>query len=237
MTTTMKSGSNLERVLASGQPAVTGELGPPMSADPAEVVHKAHVLKGFCDAANITDCQTAVVRISSIAAAVDRAARGPRAGDADDLPRPQPDRDAGRPARRRGARRQELPLHRRRPPVLQRGRQAQGAPGREERLRRRHDAAGRHPEEDARRGAAAGRRQAAGRAEVLHRRLLDADGRPDGLPAGQPEEEGRRRRGLHPDAGDLRRRALPLADEEGRATSGASSAPRCSPGSSSRRAR
>ena len=68
MTTTMKSGSNLERVLASGQPAVTGELGPPMSADPAEVVHKAHQLKGFCDAANITDCQTAVVRISSIAA-------------------------------------------------------------------------------------------------------------------------------------------------------------------------
>jgi methylenetetrahydrofolate reductase (NADPH) len=66
----MKSGSNLERVLASGQPAVTGELGPPMSADPAEVVHKAHLLKGACDAANITDCQTAVVRISSIAAAV-----------------------------------------------------------------------------------------------------------------------------------------------------------------------
>jgi len=68
--TTMKSGSNLEKVLASGQPAVTGELGPPMSADPKEVVHKAHVLKGFCDAANITDCQTAVVRISSVAAAV-----------------------------------------------------------------------------------------------------------------------------------------------------------------------
>ena len=64
----MKSGSNLERVLASGQPAVTAELGPPMSADPTEVVHKAHALRGHCDAANITDCQTAVVRISSIAA-------------------------------------------------------------------------------------------------------------------------------------------------------------------------
>ncbi|MCK7508886.1 MAG: hypothetical protein MZV70_35905 [Desulfobacterales bacterium] len=35
--------------------------GPPMSADPAEVIRKAHILKGFCDAANITDCQTAVV--------------------------------------------------------------------------------------------------------------------------------------------------------------------------------
>ncbi len=66
----MKSGSNLERVILSGQPAVTAELGPPMSADPHEVIHKAHILKGFCDAVNITDCQTAVVRISSIAGAV-----------------------------------------------------------------------------------------------------------------------------------------------------------------------
>jgi methylenetetrahydrofolate reductase (NADPH) len=40
-----------------------------MSADPHEVIKKANQLKGFCDAANITDCQTAVVRISSIAAA------------------------------------------------------------------------------------------------------------------------------------------------------------------------
>ncbi|MEW6115846.1 MAG: methylenetetrahydrofolate reductase [Nitrospirota bacterium] len=66
----MKSGSNLERVIASGKPAVTAELGPPMSADPHEVIKKARLLKGTCDAANITDCQTAVVRISSIAAAV-----------------------------------------------------------------------------------------------------------------------------------------------------------------------
>ena len=29
----MKSGSNLEKVIASGKPAVTAELGPPMSAD------------------------------------------------------------------------------------------------------------------------------------------------------------------------------------------------------------
>ncbi len=65
----MKSGSNLEKVIASGNPAVTAELGPPMSASPDEVVEKANILKGCCDAANITDCQTAVVRISSIAAA------------------------------------------------------------------------------------------------------------------------------------------------------------------------
>ncbi len=66
----MKCGSNLERVILSGRPAVTAELGPPMSADSHEVIKKATILKGYCDAANITDCQTAVVRISSIAAAV-----------------------------------------------------------------------------------------------------------------------------------------------------------------------
>ncbi|UCG78163.1 MAG: methylenetetrahydrofolate reductase [Nitrospirota bacterium] len=65
----MKSESNLEKVIASGNPAVTAELGPPMSANGHEVREKAKLLKGFCDAANITDCQTAVVRISSIAAA------------------------------------------------------------------------------------------------------------------------------------------------------------------------
>lgn len=65
----MKSGSSLEQVIASGAFAVTAELGPPMSADGTEVRHKAKLLKGFCDAANVTDCQTAVVRISSIAAA------------------------------------------------------------------------------------------------------------------------------------------------------------------------
>ena len=66
----MKSGSNLERVLASGQIAVTAELGPPMSADGHEIIEKSHILKGYCDASNITDCQTAVVRISSFASAV-----------------------------------------------------------------------------------------------------------------------------------------------------------------------
>ncbi len=65
----MKSESNLEKVIASGSPVVTAELGPPMSASPDEEVEKAKIRKGVSDAANITDCQTAVVRISSIAAA------------------------------------------------------------------------------------------------------------------------------------------------------------------------
>ena len=66
----MKSGSNLEKVLAEGHFAVTAELGPPMSADPTEVREKMDVLRGTADAFNITDCQTAVVRMSSISAAI-----------------------------------------------------------------------------------------------------------------------------------------------------------------------
>jgi len=64
----MKSGSNLERVLNSGTFAVTGELGPPKNSDPEVVRKKAKILKGKVDAVNITDCQTAIVRMSSIGA-------------------------------------------------------------------------------------------------------------------------------------------------------------------------
>ena len=66
----MKSGSNLERVLEAGHFAVTAELGPPMDCNAEEVLKKAKLLKGAADAYNITDNQTAVVRVSSIAAAV-----------------------------------------------------------------------------------------------------------------------------------------------------------------------
>ncbi|MDA8163087.1 MAG: acetyl-CoA decarbonylase/synthase complex subunit delta [Desulfobacteraceae bacterium] len=64
----MIAGSNLEHILASGRFAVTGELGPPKSADPEIVRKKARILKGHVDAANITDCQTAIVRMSSLTA-------------------------------------------------------------------------------------------------------------------------------------------------------------------------
>jgi len=66
----VKSGSNLERILAAGDFAVTCELGPPMSADGADVKRKMELLRGCADAYNITDCQTAVVRLSSIAGAI-----------------------------------------------------------------------------------------------------------------------------------------------------------------------
>ena len=63
----LKTGSNLERVLAEGHFAVTAELGPPRGCDAASVRRKAQILKGWVDAANVTDNQAAVVRMSSIA--------------------------------------------------------------------------------------------------------------------------------------------------------------------------
>jgi methylenetetrahydrofolate reductase (NADPH) len=62
------SGSNLEKVLKNGHFAVTGELGPPQNADGEVIRRKAKLLKGNCDAVNITDNQTAIVRMSSIGA-------------------------------------------------------------------------------------------------------------------------------------------------------------------------
>ena len=64
----MKTESSLERVLAAGQFAVTAELGPPKSADAEVVRRKARILKGYADAFNVTDGQTAVVRMASWAA-------------------------------------------------------------------------------------------------------------------------------------------------------------------------
>jgi len=63
----MKSESNLERVLAAGHFAVTGECGPPRGADPAKVLKKAELVKGNVDVCNVTDNQTSVVRMSSLA--------------------------------------------------------------------------------------------------------------------------------------------------------------------------
>lgn len=64
----LKSGSNLEKILKAGHFAFTGELGPPRGTDVAVIREKAAFLKGAVDAVNITDNQTAVVRMSSWAA-------------------------------------------------------------------------------------------------------------------------------------------------------------------------
>jgi methylenetetrahydrofolate reductase (NADPH) len=66
----LKTSSHLERVLLSGTFAVTAECGPPRSSDPEPVRRKGELLKDVVDAVNVTDNQTAVVRMSSVAACV-----------------------------------------------------------------------------------------------------------------------------------------------------------------------
>lgn len=49
---------------------VTAECGPPKGADRGVIERKASLLKGYVDAVNVTDNQTSIVRMSSMAACV-----------------------------------------------------------------------------------------------------------------------------------------------------------------------
>jgi len=66
----MKSGSELERTLSAGRFAVTAEIGPPKSSSPETIIKHARTMRGHADAFNLTDNQTAMVRLSSIASGV-----------------------------------------------------------------------------------------------------------------------------------------------------------------------
>ena len=66
----MSTVSRLQAILDSGQLAVTSECGPPRGADPEAIRQKGELLKGCVDAVNVTDNQTAVVRMSSLAACI-----------------------------------------------------------------------------------------------------------------------------------------------------------------------
>jgi methylenetetrahydrofolate reductase (NADPH) len=66
----MKSGSNLEKILSSGQFAVTAECGPPKGTSAKVIRKKGELLKSHCDALNVTDNQTAIVRLSSLSGSV-----------------------------------------------------------------------------------------------------------------------------------------------------------------------
>ncbi len=66
----MKTESVLEKVLASGQLAVTSECGPPRGAQMDKVKEKAEMLRGCVDGINVTDNQTAMVRMSSLSACI-----------------------------------------------------------------------------------------------------------------------------------------------------------------------
>jgi 5,10-methylenetetrahydrofolate reductase len=63
----MKAGTNLEKILESGRFAVTAEAGPPKGTSAAVIQRKGEILRNCCDAVNITDNQTAIVRMSSLA--------------------------------------------------------------------------------------------------------------------------------------------------------------------------
>jgi methylenetetrahydrofolate reductase (NADPH) len=60
--------SNLKAILEAGKFAVTAEAGPPRGAKPEVMREKAKILKGCVDACNVTDNQTSVVRMCSMAA-------------------------------------------------------------------------------------------------------------------------------------------------------------------------
>lgn len=66
----MKAGTNLEKILESGRFAVTAEAGPPKGGSVAVMQRKAEQLRRCCDAVNVTDNQTAIVRMSSLAGCI-----------------------------------------------------------------------------------------------------------------------------------------------------------------------
>ena len=66
----IKTGSKLERILATGHLAVTSECGPPRGSDPEVIIKKGELLKDHVDAVNVTDNQTSVTRLSSLAACI-----------------------------------------------------------------------------------------------------------------------------------------------------------------------
>ncbi|MGB5746584.1 MAG: methylenetetrahydrofolate reductase [Desulfobacterales bacterium] len=66
----VKTPSKLEKILAAGHLAVTSECGPPRGSDPEDIIKKAELIKDHVDAINITDNQTSVTRMCSLAACI-----------------------------------------------------------------------------------------------------------------------------------------------------------------------
>lgn len=66
----IKTPSKLEKVLSEGYLAVTSECGPPRGSDPVAIKDKAKIIKDYVDAINITDNQTAMTRLCSLASVI-----------------------------------------------------------------------------------------------------------------------------------------------------------------------
>ena len=65
-----KTPSKLEKMLAAGHLAVTSECGPPRGSNPEVIINKAEMIRKHVDAINITDNQTSVTRLCSLAACI-----------------------------------------------------------------------------------------------------------------------------------------------------------------------
>jgi len=65
-----KTPSRLEKILDAGHLAVTSECGPPRGSDLEVITKKADMIKDYVDAINITDNQTSVTRLCSLAACI-----------------------------------------------------------------------------------------------------------------------------------------------------------------------
>jgi methylenetetrahydrofolate reductase (NADPH) len=62
--------SKLKQALKSGKFVVTGEIGPPKGVDLEKCLHNADMIKKYVTAVNVTDLQSAVLRIGSMAVSV-----------------------------------------------------------------------------------------------------------------------------------------------------------------------
>jgi methylenetetrahydrofolate reductase (NADPH) len=65
-----RTPSKLEKILKAGHLAVTSECGPPRGSDGEAIAKKAEMIKDYVDAINITDNQTSVTRLCSLAACI-----------------------------------------------------------------------------------------------------------------------------------------------------------------------
>ena len=59
--------SKLSEALQSGKLAITAELGPPKGVDVTEMIENAELLRGHVDSLNLTDQQSSVMRLGSLA--------------------------------------------------------------------------------------------------------------------------------------------------------------------------
>jgi methylenetetrahydrofolate reductase (NADPH) len=66
----LKTPSKLEKILKLGHMAVTSECGPPRGSDADLIKKKAEIIKDYVDAINITDNQTSVTRLCSLASCI-----------------------------------------------------------------------------------------------------------------------------------------------------------------------